>query len=151
MLTASQDPGAEALTGALLFPDANHILCSTVSLSPTEQGYGGCFTEPTRSPMHPISHHPIRQIGLKIHHSAISPDGNSVAFLGRTGQISIVPVMRIEGDDNVTTIAALSAQLRLQPSLSAVSAGRIMFSPEGDKLVGVDRKGKVVVICFRKF
>ncbi|KAF8460629.1 hypothetical protein BDZ91DRAFT_738835 [Kalaharituber pfeilii] len=143
--------GAETLTGAFLFPDMKNILCSTVSLSDVDPGWVGCFAEPTRPTIQPPSHHPIRQVGLKIHHSTISPNGNATAFLSRTGQINVVPILRVEGDDNITSTAATAAQQRLQPALSPETAGRIMFTPEGDKLVGVDRNGKVIVLCFTKF
>ena len=122
-----------------------------MSTSEIDPGWVGCFTEPTRFTAQPPPHNPIRQVGLKLHHCAISPNGSAIAFLGRTGRINIVPVLRVEGDPNVTTTAATSAVNRLHPSVTPESAGRIMFTPEGDKLICVDRKGKVAVLCFTKF
>lgn len=140
--------GTESLTGAFLFPDNKHILCSTCSTSGIEGR--GCFTEPTKSTAYPPSHHPIRHVGLRIHHSAVSPNGNATAYLSKTGQIYIVPVVHIEGDDNVTSLPSVSPKERLQPSITAETAGRILFSPEGDKLIGIDRKGKVLILHFKK-
>lgn len=142
--------GSEVLTASFLFPDMQHILCSTMSMNDDNPGWVGCFTEPTRSVAQQAPHRPLRQVGLKIHHSAVSPNGNATAFLSRTGRINIVPIMRIEGDSNVTTLAATSAEQRLQASSAPEGAGRIMFTPQGDKLIGVDKKGKVVVLSFKK-
>jgi len=142
--------GAEVLTASFLFPDMQHILCSTMSMNDNNPGWVGCFTEPTRSAAQQAPHRPIRQVGLKIHHSAVSPNGNATAFLSRTGRINIVPIMHVEGDSNITTLAATYAEQRLQASLTPEGAGRIMFTPEGDKLIGVDKKGRVVVLSFKK-
>lgn len=140
--------GAEVLTGCSLFPDMQYILCSTVSMSDNCPEWVGCFIEPTQSTAHTPPHHLIRQVGLRIHHSAISPNGRATAFLSCTGRISIVPILHIDGDPNVTSSAAISTEQKLQSSLAPESSGRIMFTPEGDMLICVDKKGKVIVLNF---
>lgn len=119
-------------------------------MNDSDPGWVGCFTEPTSSDAPKTPHHPIRQVGLKIHHSAISPNGNATAFLSRTGRIYVVPILHVEGDPNVTSTAATSAEQRLLASAAPEAAGRIMFTPEGDKLIGVDKKGRVIVLDFTK-
>lgn len=140
--------GAEVLTGCFLFPNMEHILCSTMSMSDNCPGWVGCFTEPTRSNAQIPPHYPIRQVGLRTHHSAVSPNGRASAFLSFTGRISVVPMLHVDGDPNATSSAAICAEQKLQSSLAPESAGRIMFTPEGDMLIGVDKKGKVIVLHF---
>ncbi|RPA86284.1 hypothetical protein BJ508DRAFT_302185 [Ascobolus immersus RN42] len=148
-LSVTQGAGAEALTSALLFPDTKHILCCTLSTSQVDPAWGGCFTEPTRVQGNP-PHAPIRQVGLKVHHTTISQDGGACAFLTRTGAIYIVPVVHIEGDDNVTTLPIVQPAEKLQSASGPEHAGKLMFSPDGDRLVGIDRRGRVIVITFKR-
>ena len=56
----------------------------------------------------------------------------------------------VEGDNNLTTFAALHSKERMQGQQTPESAGRIAFTPEGDRLVAVDRKGKMLTLSFRR-
>ncbi|KAG0635106.1 hypothetical protein HOY80DRAFT_475702 [Tuber brumale] len=149
-LKVTEGPGAEILSNATLFPSKRHIFCSTFPASTVEAEWGGSFTEPTSISSSTPSHSPIRQVGLRVAHSAIAPLGNAAAFLTKSGLIWITPVAHVEGDNNLTTFAALHSKERMQGQQTPQSAGRIAFTPEGDRLVAVDRKGKMLTLSFTR-
>ncbi|RPB03604.1 hypothetical protein L873DRAFT_1669581 [Choiromyces venosus 120613-1] len=149
-LKVTEGPGAEALSNTILFPDKRHIFCSTFPASTVEAEWGGSFTEPTNISSATPSHRPIRQVGLRVTHSTIAPLGNAAAFLTKSGLIWITPVAYLEGDNNLTTFAALHSKERMQSQQIPASAGKIAFTPEGDRLVAIDRKGKILTLSFRR-
>ncbi|PWW72792.1 hypothetical protein C7212DRAFT_223317 [Tuber magnatum] len=147
-LKVTEGPGAETLSNAMLFPDKRHIFCSTFPASTVEAEWGGSFTEPTSISSTTTSHRPIRQVGLRVTHSVVAPLGNAAAFLTKSGLIWITPVTHVEGDNNLTTFAPLHSKERMQGQQTPEGAGRIAFTPEGDRLVAVDRKGKMLTLSF---
>lgn len=148
-LSVTQGSQAERLTSAMLFPDARHILCSTVSAGSPEMTWGGCFIEPTRYPDPNTPHHSIRQVGLRVLNTAISKDGSAMAFLTRTGTVYVVPVVQVEKDVNLTSLGMVHPQEKLKRSISPEESGKVMFTTEGDRLIAVDRSGKVIVLTFK--
>jgi hypothetical protein len=151
-LKVTHGPGAEILSNTVLFPDKKHIFCSTFPTSTIEAEWGGTFTEPTitaATANAPPSRRPIRQVGLRVTHSALAPLGNAAAFLTKSGTIWITPAAHLEGDNNLTTFAPLHSKERLQNQQTPEGAGRIAFTPEGDRIVGVDRKGRILTLSFR--
>ncbi|CUS10604.1 unnamed protein product [Tuber aestivum] len=147
-LNVTEGPGAETLSNAILFPDKRHIFCSTFPASTVEAEWCGSFTEPTSISSTTPSHRPIRQVGLRVTHSTVAPLGNAAAFLTKSGLIWIIPVTHVEGDNNLTTFSTLHSKERMQGQQTPESAGRIAFTPEGDRLVAVDRKGKMLTLSF---
>lgn len=142
--------GSEMLSTVTLFPDTKHILCSTFPTSSTEAEWNGSFTEPIGSDFDKPLPRPIRQVGLRVTDTAIAPLGNAAAFLTKSGTIWVTQVSHLEGDDNLTTFAPTHTKERLQNQQLPHTAGRMMFTPEGDCLVAADRKGKIMVLTFRK-
>lgn len=138
------------LTSTTLFPDAKHIFCSTFPTSANEAEWNGSFTEPVGIYIGKPLPRPIRQVSLRVTHTALAPLGNAAAFLTKGGTIWVVPVSHLEGDDGLTTFAATHTKERLQGQQPPETAGRILFTPEGDRLVAVDRKGKILSLTFRK-
>lgn len=157
-LTPIQGPGSERLSATILFPDKKHIFCSTFPASTTGAEWGGSFTEPTTPPTtsssssssDPPSRCLIRQVGIRVTHSALAPLGNAAAFLTKSGIIWVTPVTLLDGDNNLTTFFPINTKERLQNQQVPETAGRIAFTPEGDRLVGVDRKGKILTLSFGK-
>lgn len=143
---------AERLTSITLFPDKRHMLCTTTAAAAGKQNEilaAGCFTEA----MYPgISGTPsqrqLRQItSFRITASAISPNGEACAFLSKNGTVWITPLVLLDGDDNLTSFATGMAKERLLAGLEDRPIA-LAFSPRGERLVGVDRKGKLLVVGF---
>lgn len=164
-----EGPGAETLTGATLFPDAQHVFCSTFPTSLQQPEWGGSFTEPVSNHIHlhhPHRHHnhphsnnqqgaarshrTIRQVSLRVNASAVAPHGNGAAFLSKNGTIWITPMAFLDGDDNLTSFAPTKSTDRLQPqgAPELMGAGAVRFSPAGERLVAIDRKGKMLLLNF---
>lgn len=147
-----QGPKAEQLTSAILSPDKKHIFCSTTCIGPYESPWAGSFTEPTYFKGTP-RHVPIRQVGLKIHSATMSQDGGALAFLSKHGAVHITPTVVVHDDDAggvdiLQALPAYQASEKLQSALTPDGSGKLMFTPTGDRLVGVDLKGKVLVVTF---
>jgi hypothetical protein len=138
--------GTEILTGATLFPDGRQIFCSTFPTCSSQLEPNGSFTESV--PYTPGSRRPIRQVSLKITHSAVSPYGRGCAFLSKNGRIWITPMVYVEGDRNITSFAPVYSRERVQTQSSPECSGKIAFSPGGDRIIAVDKKGKILIMSF---
>lgn len=149
-LKVTEGYGSEMISSAALFPDSKHILVSTFPTSPNEGEWNGSFTEPVGTAFGKPQSRPIRQVSLRVTSTAIAPLGNAAAFLTKGGTIWTAPVSYVEGDENLTTFAPSITKEKLQNQQMPESAGRMMFTPEGDRLVAVDRKGKILSLTFRK-
>lgn len=90
----------------------------------------------------------IRQISQRVSHSTISPGGNCCAFLSKNGTVWIVPVTHFSDEDNLTSLPQQRSRARLNPQNFGDHSGRVQFSPGGDRLVAVDKKGKLVIMEF---
>jgi hypothetical protein len=97
----------------------------------------------------PPSQRSIRQISSRTTHSAVSPHGDACAFLSKNGNIWITPVTYLDDDDNLTTLAFVKSVERLAvQNFPDAAGGKLAFSCQGERLVCVDRKGKLLVLVF---
>ncbi|KAL7272547.1 SPS-sensor component ptr3 [Rhizina undulata] len=158
-LTVSEGPDAEFLTGAAVFPNGRHIFCTTYPINTTKSDWGprwaGHFTEPTALSSSTHNHRKMRQISMRVAASVIAPAGNACAFLTKHGTAWVTPIAHYEGDQNLTTfIPSFSKEKMHYPQApcpeTPKNTGCIQFTPSGDQLVAVDKKGKIMVLTFRK-
>jgi hypothetical protein len=68
--------------------------------------------------------------------------------VSKNGTIWVTPVQHLEGDDNLTSFAPSRSKERLQAQTSFDSSGKVAFAPSGERVVAVDKKGKILVLAF---
>ncbi|CAN6637612.1 SPS-sensor component Ptr3p [Trichomonascus vanleenenianus] len=85
----------------------------------------------------------VDKVGSRIHNAAVSPRGDALAFLDKSG---VVSVMHAPGllPENRRIAVATEVAAAPNPSLAA----SIQFSPSGQVLVIVDRKGDVHIMDY---
>ncbi|KAF8537063.1 hypothetical protein BDD12DRAFT_888648 [Trichophaea hybrida] len=82
-------------------------------------------------------------------HNTKSPLGGSYTESIKNGNIWITPVTYLDDDDNLTTFAFVKSVERLAvQNFPDAAGGKIAFSCQGERLVCVDRKGKLLVLVF---
>ncbi|KAI5780820.1 hypothetical protein EDC01DRAFT_256485 [Geopyxis carbonaria] len=148
-LRCFQGPGAEMLTGVELFPDAHHLLCSTYPIG-SKGGSGeketrtGSYTETLDG----LSRRAICGVSPRVNHSAIHPYGDACAFLTKNGTIWCSTMEYIDGDDNLTSYDPYRSKKKLRSQDAIDPSGKVAFSPHGERIVGVDKKGNTLILNF---
>ncbi|KAK9451277.1 uncharacterized protein V1518DRAFT_2456 [Limtongia smithiae] len=93
--------------------------------------------------LHPKVINRFHEVGAAIHQVAVSPRANSVAFLDRNGTVFLAQFLRPESEHRrVVAVVDVTNANKLNECAS------VRFSPDGMKLIIVDRKGILYVEDF---
>ncbi|KAI5854379.1 hypothetical protein BZA05DRAFT_335629 [Tricharina praecox] len=159
---ATSKTSGEHLTSVTLLPDARHLLVSTLPANFTPNSNStkhrsaaaaedalaaaGAFTEAMyASPLSgTASQRPLSLLPPRIFHAAVSPSGDAAAVLGRNGTVWVTPLVWLDGDDNLTELPPARSDARLLDP----QAGKVAFTPDGRRIVAVDRRGRCLVLTF---
>ncbi|KAK9454338.1 WD40-repeat-containing domain protein [Dipodascopsis uninucleata] len=85
----------------------------------------------------------FHEVGTAIHKIAVSPRANSVAFLDRSGTVFLTHFLQVEGEHR-----RVVAVVDVTNANKVSEAASIEFSPNGQKLIIVDRKGILYIEDF---
>lgn len=86
----------------------------------------------------------IDEVGSTIHKCCVSPRGDSVAYINRSGNVYIMTAPRMDDNDNrrVVSVFEVSNATRVKEAAS------LKFDPDGYKLYTLDRKGVLTIADF---
>ncbi|KAK9325617.1 WD40-repeat-containing domain protein [Lipomyces orientalis] len=133
------------VNSAVISSSANSMFSSRMFVQPAPPvtSGGGASTSGSGGLLQPKMVTRFHEVGTAIHQVAVSPRANSAAFLSRNGTVFLTHFLRVEAEHRrVVAVVDVTNANKISEAAS------IAFSPNGQKLIIVDRKGILYIEDF---
>ncbi|KAK9234468.1 WD40-repeat-containing domain protein [Lipomyces kononenkoae] len=133
------------VNGPVVSSSANSMFSNRVLAPPVQAvgSSGGSSNSSGGGLLQPKMVTRFHEVGTAIHQVAVSPRANSAAFLSRNGTVFLTHFLQVEGEHRrVVAVVDVTNANKISEAAS------IAFSPNGQKLIIVDRKGILYIEDF---
>lgn len=140
---------AEGITSVKFFP-GNRLMCVTSVATGAvpivvDNSIGLLDSNGRQEPVRLVTR--LNAVGDKVHGCCSSPTGQALAALDRSGNVLVLFFPHGLVNDEGRRPRCLKVA-KVQPASKMSEAASMMFSPDGYRLIMVDRKGDVTIIDF---
>ncbi|KAG7821789.1 hypothetical protein KL928_000264 [Ogataea angusta] len=137
---------SEGITDLSFFPDNRLMTLTSVSYNSVPIIIDTKITSISgpEGIAHPKLLAKVEEVGNTIHKCCVSPRGDSVAYLDRSGAVYVMSTSRIDDNDNKRLVVVTD----VSNSYQVKEAASLRFDKDGYKLYILDRKGLLTVSDF---